>query len=102
MAAAHPFGAFVRYRFKRIGCVRRIKVKCRKIKANTASIVPKGASVVRIACSFTSGGRLAIRTRLVPIAVLTIDSTPLGCLYSACPFVSLSRSCTYTLSINFM
>jgi len=27
MAAAHPFGAFVRYRFKRIGCVRRIKVK---------------------------------------------------------------------------
>ena len=27
MAAAHPFGAFVRYRFKRIGCVCRIKVK---------------------------------------------------------------------------
>jgi hypothetical protein len=27
MAAAHPFGAFVRYRFKRIGYVRRIKVK---------------------------------------------------------------------------
>ena len=27
MAAANPFGAFVRYRFKRIGCVRRIKVK---------------------------------------------------------------------------
>jgi len=25
MAAAHPFGAFVRYRLKRIGCVRRIK-----------------------------------------------------------------------------
>jgi len=27
MAAAHPFGAFVGCRFKRIGCVRRIKVK---------------------------------------------------------------------------
>jgi hypothetical protein len=27
MAAAHPFGAFVSYRFKRIGCVRTIKVK---------------------------------------------------------------------------
>jgi len=27
MAAAHPFGAFVRYRIKRIGCVRRIKVR---------------------------------------------------------------------------
>jgi len=26
MAAAHPFGAFVRYQLKRIGCVRRIKV----------------------------------------------------------------------------
>ena len=26
MAAAHPFGAFVSYRFKRIGCVRTIKV----------------------------------------------------------------------------
>jgi hypothetical protein len=26
MAAAHPFGAFVRCRFKRIGCVRTIKV----------------------------------------------------------------------------
>ena len=27
MAEAHPFGAFVRCRFKRIGCVRTIKVK---------------------------------------------------------------------------
>jgi len=27
MAAAHPFVAFVGCRFKRIGCVRRIKVK---------------------------------------------------------------------------
>ena len=27
MAVAHPFGAFVRCRFKRIGCVRGIKVK---------------------------------------------------------------------------
>jgi len=27
MAAAHPFGAFVRYRFKRIGYVHGIKVK---------------------------------------------------------------------------
>ena len=27
MAAAHPFGAFVSCRFKRIGCVRTIKVK---------------------------------------------------------------------------
>jgi len=27
MAAAHPFGAFVRCGIKRIGCVRRIKVK---------------------------------------------------------------------------
>ena len=27
MAAAHPFDAFVGCRFKRIGCVRRIKVK---------------------------------------------------------------------------
>jgi len=27
MAAAHPFGAFVGCRFKRIGCVRRIKVE---------------------------------------------------------------------------
>ena len=27
MAAAHPFGEFVRSRFKRIGCVRGIKVK---------------------------------------------------------------------------
>jgi len=26
MAAAHHFGAFVRYRLKRVGCVRRIKV----------------------------------------------------------------------------
>ena len=58
-----------------------------------------------MACSFTSGGRLVIRTRLVPIpviAMLTIDSTPLWCLYSACPFVSPSRACTYALSIIFM
>jgi len=27
MATAHPFGVFVGYRFKRIGCIRRIKVK---------------------------------------------------------------------------
>jgi len=27
MAVAHPFGTFVRCRFKRIGCVRRINVK---------------------------------------------------------------------------
>jgi len=27
MAAAHPFGAFIGCRFRRIGCVRRIKVK---------------------------------------------------------------------------
>jgi hypothetical protein len=27
MAAAHPFGAFIGCRFKRIGCVRQIKVK---------------------------------------------------------------------------
>jgi len=38
MAAAHPFGAFVRCRFKWIGCVRRIKVKCRTIKVNTTLI----------------------------------------------------------------
>ena len=58
-----------------------------------------------MAFSFTSGGRLAKRTRLVPIpaiAVLTVDSTPLWCLYSVCPFVSVCRACTYTLCINFM
>jgi hypothetical protein len=27
MAAAHPFGAFIGYRLKRVGCVHRIKVK---------------------------------------------------------------------------
>jgi len=34
MAAAHPFGAFVRYRFKRIGCVRRIKVETEVVEKN--------------------------------------------------------------------
>ena len=50
------------------------------ISSITASTVPKGMSAVRMAFSFTSGGRLVIRTRLVPIpaiAMLTIDSTPL-------------------------
>jgi len=50
------------------------------ISSITVSTVPNGMSAVRMACSFTSGGRLAIRTRLVPIpatAMLTIDSTPL-------------------------
>jgi len=31
MATAHPFGAFVGCRFKRIGCVRRIKVNAKKL-----------------------------------------------------------------------
>ena len=34
--------------------------------------------------------------------MLTIDSTLLWCLYSAWPFVSLNRACTYALYINFM
>ena len=38
MAAAHPFGAFVRCRFKRIGCVRTIEVNHGDEKVAVCSI----------------------------------------------------------------
>ena len=53
MAAAHPFGAFVRYRLKRIGCVHRIKVnplklkvKCSRYRHGVAQRVGRGIALL--------------------------------------------------------
>jgi len=49
MAAAHPFGAFVGCRFKRIGCVRQIKVNF-----TCCSSVSKKCIITTINSQYTS------------------------------------------------
>jgi hypothetical protein len=58
-----------------------------------------------MALSCTSGGMFAIRTCLVPMpaaAMVTNESSPVWCLYSACPLVCRSNSRTQSLSTNLM
>ena len=66
-------------------------------------------AVLRERCSYRppsiSGGRLAIRTRLVPIPAISMrtgDIAGLECLYSDWPFVVYSTSCTYCRPTIFM
>jgi len=52
----------------------------------------------------TSGDRLAIRIRRIPMPAtsrITIDISPVTCLYSTRPFVDCSTFCTYVSSSNF-